>query len=1415
MSTQRISILIALDAADEALRRALEAARRRLAELGDTGQDAGARAGAGVADVGSGLDALGEQVQQAKTQFLAFVSIDLLVGQLQQVVQVVDAWNLMTARLKLATAGAREFTIAQQALFAIAQRTGVPLSETATLYGKLQQAVRMMGREQADALTLTETISQALRVSGVSASEAQSALLQFGQALPSGALRGDEFNSVVENSPRLAQALADGLSVPIGRLRVLAEEGRLTADIVVNALLSQKERLATEFAQMPQTAEAAFGRLQNAARQWINQFDAATDMTRKVTESLTWLAQNLDSVLQAIKRLAELGLAVLVYRLLPALVIAWETAGAAAVAAASASTAAWATANLSLAQAAASLGVLKTGFVVLGAFLVGWEIGTWLSAKFEIVRKAGIAMVQALMTGLEQMRFHWEAFAAIFTGDTLSAATQRHRSRLAEMNAIFSEMYAGASKGADAAKTAMNASAATAEEIAKRLDAVRQGTQEAVGRGVEAVHAALEKLKSRLGEVDQAVGKANQTVTDATAKMAEAYKGLTGLIEANLQQQVQAVKARYQAEQTELERSGQSEAARIAQSTQNLIAALAQQTTLRQQASADTLALIQTESQAQIEAAHRHGQTEAERQANVQRVENSILATRRQTLTQALGDYRQHIDALNTEANRHLSEIQRIEDAKRQLALSTAERIRELQRQGLSETEATEDRKRQIVELQTQARQALAQGEFEQARQLAQKAMDLAAQVGSSQANAAKQAGEARKQSEQAHSEVVKLESQAREARLKGENEQAEALLRQADALRNELAQKTQTADAAIAQGKGEVKRAIEGIREAEEILNQTLDAEAKAHQRAADSALSARDDIQQTLQNTRSEIDTLTAQLKEGLKLTLEADTSRFQQALGELDQSLAEKAHLLVIQADLEPAQKQLQEYEQLLKEGKTLPVDADVSQAQAALEQLKTYAEDHSQLSLKVDTEKAQAAISNVQGMIGALNRIETESRHQVSSNAGGVRAEVQSLNGMNTSSTHTVYVQKVETHAIGGVVGSAMPRVSVSGIQTAGASSTTAAPRYFAQGGAVSSAFPRMRSGTVPGSGHQDTVPRTLQAGAFVIRKAAVQRYGQSAFTRLNRLANQITQGGAKGGPLGITPGIARFASGGPVQPPFRGFSSITGLSTTPGKKNREVVETWAMIDLGLKGVDAQADYLQRHLGAMAHHNLRGNTLERYGKTAQQDRRVLKTLLHRKQLTSYERQTLDGIRQTWKLAMSLGLVWGTDLERSLMETMDSMEGEFFAGGGLARSDTVPAMLTPGEYVVNRDTVSRLGVGFFEAINRMVMPAKALAGRVRGFAGGGLVPLSAGLARTASKASNLVGSLPSVDLGTQLLASLTSTLRVPTPALASSLPATPSRTLRVELASGHQQVTATVDARDEARLLDLLAQAKTRSL
>lgn len=267
---KRISILVALEGADEGLKRAITSAERSLGELSSTAKTSGAKAASGIAEVRAGMSAFGEQINRAKGQLLAFLTINWASGKVQEIVSIADAWNMMSARLKLATAGQREYVTAQKELFAIAQRIGVPIQETATLYGKLQQAVRMLGGEQQDALTITESISQALRLSGASATEAQSSLLQFGQALASGVLRGEEFNSVVENSPRLAQALADGLNVPIGRLRKLAEEGRLTADVVVNALMSQKDKLAAEYAQLPQTVGQSFERLRNAFAQWVS-----------------------------------------------------------------------------------------------------------------------------------------------------------------------------------------------------------------------------------------------------------------------------------------------------------------------------------------------------------------------------------------------------------------------------------------------------------------------------------------------------------------------------------------------------------------------------------------------------------------------------------------------------------------------------------------------------------------------------------------------------------------------------------------------------------------------------------------------------------------------------------------------------------------------------------------------------------------------------------------------------------------------------------------------------------------------------------------------------------------------------------------------------------------------------------------
>jgi phage-related minor tail protein len=285
---------------------------------------------------------------------------------------------------------------------------------------------------------------------------------------------------------------------------------------------------------------------------------------------------------------------------------------------------------------------------------------------------------------------------------------------------------------------------------------------------------------------------------------------------------------------------------------------------------------------------------------------------------------------------------------------------------------------------------------------------------------------------------------------------------------------------------------------------------------------------------------------------------------------------------------------------------------------------------------------------------------------------------------------------------------------------------------------------------------------LEAGAFVIRKAAVQKYGSGALARLASAA-------------------ARFAVGGPVRVFGGGRSPAGGELPGPPKKNREAVEALKMIELGLQGMDQYTGWLQWNHGASVSLDMRRKTMEYWGTMAQNDRRAIEGFIDRKTLTGNERQTLERIKQNWRQAMAQPLLWGKDLERDLIDYMEQNQGQFYRRGGMAKSDSVPAMLTPGEYVVNKDAVARYGSGFFEAVNNLSVPARALAQRVQGFATGGLVrPAGAAPARPVLPADG-----------------------------------TPSRTVRVELAAGERKVTATVDARDESRLLQLLEVARARAV
>ena len=203
----------------------------------------------------------------------------------------------MAVRLRLAVRSQEEFNRADAELFQIAQRNRAPLAETVTLYARLAPSLQALGRSQSDLRAATDAIGQAVALSGASSEAASGALLQLGQAFASGQLRGEEFNSVIEQTPRLAQAIADGMGVPLGSLRALAKEGQITAQAVLDALLDQRGRLAREYGSLPDTVAGALTRLKNAFLQAFGARESTSALTAGLAGALQAVARHLDGLI--------------------------------------------------------------------------------------------------------------------------------------------------------------------------------------------------------------------------------------------------------------------------------------------------------------------------------------------------------------------------------------------------------------------------------------------------------------------------------------------------------------------------------------------------------------------------------------------------------------------------------------------------------------------------------------------------------------------------------------------------------------------------------------------------------------------------------------------------------------------------------------------------------------------------------------------------------------------------------------------------------------------------------------------------------------------------------------------------------------------------------------------------------------
>jgi len=171
----------------------------------------------------------------------------------RKIVTMVDEYRLINARLGLVTKSTLEFNTAQKEAFRIAQGTRQSYYGTATLMTKMARATESLGMKMVDMAKVSETVNKAIAISGSTAQEAASSLLQFGQALASNRLSGDELRSILEQTPRLGVAIAHGMGYEYGALKALGEAGLLTTKVVIEALQKSAGEIAREFLSIPVT----------------------------------------------------------------------------------------------------------------------------------------------------------------------------------------------------------------------------------------------------------------------------------------------------------------------------------------------------------------------------------------------------------------------------------------------------------------------------------------------------------------------------------------------------------------------------------------------------------------------------------------------------------------------------------------------------------------------------------------------------------------------------------------------------------------------------------------------------------------------------------------------------------------------------------------------------------------------------------------------------------------------------------------------------------------------------------------------------------------------------------------------------------------------------------------------------------
>lgn len=235
----------------------------------------------------SSLGGVTASVLSAGTAYMGF----------KMILAATDEYKVMEGQIRLVTESQQQLMSIMQQLTAMSQSAGGELTASVELYAKFANASRgLSGATDEVLVRLTDTVNKFVAIGGSSGPSAAAGIFQFSQAMASGVLRGQEYNSILEQTSGLAKALSDGLGVSMGVMRTMANDGKLSSEVVMNALLRMGDTADKQFGSLARTSSQAFTIIKREIKEATNEIDRNLGASKEFIATIESLSKSIKDI---------------------------------------------------------------------------------------------------------------------------------------------------------------------------------------------------------------------------------------------------------------------------------------------------------------------------------------------------------------------------------------------------------------------------------------------------------------------------------------------------------------------------------------------------------------------------------------------------------------------------------------------------------------------------------------------------------------------------------------------------------------------------------------------------------------------------------------------------------------------------------------------------------------------------------------------------------------------------------------------------------------------------------------------------------------------------------------------------------------------------------------------------------------